>query len=353
MYCRKCGKPLNDTDKKCPKCGEPVKAGLFNPLVIGLLAIIAILTYLVFNPPGNRPSEADFVTVYCEQTVYELKIGERVNIPVTVSSRNGTPYPLKWSSSNPSVITVENGFVTALAPGKATVSCKVSDLASADFQITVTAEKATEKTIKVREITYEPEGALYYTTDYEYDAHGNLIRELIEYEDGSREETAYSYNSLDQLSRETRSEDDNTTVSIYEYDEKGLNAAIYSFLMDGSFEAKVTLEYDGNGRLARRNYYYTPDEVDFYTLCSYDSLGRLIGEKSYQSDDTPYDSEAYQYDAQGRMTRLTAYDAEGLLNYVIEYEFDREGNITGAKCLDEEGELLWYDSREYRTITVR
>ena len=353
MYCRKCGKSLNDTDKKCPKCGEPVRTGLFNPLVIGLLAIIAILIYLVFNPPGNKPEETDLVTIYCEQTVYELKIGERVNIPVTVSSRKGTPYPLKWSSDNPAVITVENGFATALAPGKANVSCHVSNLASADFQITVTAEKTLEKNVKARELTYEPDGTLYYTTTYDYDERGNLVRELIEYEEGSREETAYAYNSLDQLTREVYTQDDNTTVSIYEYNEKGLNTAIYSFLMDGTFEAKTTLEYDGNDRLARRSYYYTPDEVDYYTLCSYDSQGRLIGEKSYQSDDTPYDSETYQYDAAGRMTRLIAYDAEGLLNYTLEYEHDEAGNIITAKCLDEVNELLWYDTREYKTLTVK
>lgn len=353
MYCRKCGKSLNDTDKKCPKCEEPVKSGLFNPLTIGLLTVIVILAYLVINPPGRKPGETDFVTVYCEQSVYEIRIGETVNLPVTVSSRNNTPYPLKWSSDNPAAATVQNGFVTGVAPGKATVSCHVSDLVSADFQITVTADKVSQKTVKSREVTYEPDGTLYYTTAYDYDARGNLIREFIEYEDGNQEEYSYSYNSLDQLVREVYTEDDNTTVSIYEYDEKGLNTAIYSFLLDGTFDAKVTREYDSNGRLIKRSYYYTPDEIDFYTLCSYDSQGRLIGEKSYQSDDSPYDSEAYEYDSSGRMMKMIGYDSEGLLNYSIVYEFDQDGNITAARCLDEENEVLWYDAREYKTMPVK
>ncbi len=53
-----------------------------------------------------------------------LELGKTATVTATVSPRNATNKRVTWSSSDAGVATVENGIVTAVAVGEATITAK-------------------------------------------------------------------------------------------------------------------------------------------------------------------------------------------------------------------------------------
>ena len=64
-------------------------------------------------------------SVTLSQTSASLKVGETLQLTVTVSPSDATEQTAVWSSSDTSVVSVENGLVTAMAKGRATVTVTV------------------------------------------------------------------------------------------------------------------------------------------------------------------------------------------------------------------------------------
>lgn len=87
-------------------------------LVLHFCEIIGIITMLVAC--GEKKTEQESVT---QVTIYPSSFtmieGESRKIEVIVSPRNASYSSIRWISSNNKVVSVTNGLVSALAPGRA------------------------------------------------------------------------------------------------------------------------------------------------------------------------------------------------------------------------------------------
>ena len=80
-------------------------------------------------------------SVSLDRTSAELTEGDEITLAVTVKPDNATNKGVSWSSSDPSVASVSEGKVTALKPGKATITVKTDDGGrTATCEVTVNAK---------------------------------------------------------------------------------------------------------------------------------------------------------------------------------------------------------------------
>ena len=123
----------------------------------------------------DNPSAKDTctITVYkpvtgvtVTPTAKTVKVGETFQINYTVSPSDARFKTVTWSSSNPTVASVNTGKVTAKAPGKATITCKTADGGyTATCAVTVEEEyvKVTGVSLDKTEMTMK-KGANKYLT---------------------------------------------------------------------------------------------------------------------------------------------------------------------------------------------
>ena len=73
--------------------------------------------------------EATPVTsITLDKTGASLRAGESITLIATVNPSDATDKSVTWSSSNPSVATVENGVVKAIKVGNATITAKAGNV---------------------------------------------------------------------------------------------------------------------------------------------------------------------------------------------------------------------------------
>ena len=97
--------------------------------------------------------DADIVAVTgitLNKTTLSLEEGDEETLTATVLPENATNKTVTWTSSDTGVATVENGKVTAVAAGNATITAKAGEQ-TAECAVTVTA--AEEATVPVESIT--------------------------------------------------------------------------------------------------------------------------------------------------------------------------------------------------------
>lgn len=113
----------------------------------------SIATVEVFNKKGVPSSQIAEYKLYCKVTVtpktvnvsriklnrssLTLTEGESVKLTATISPSNATDKTVTWSSSNPSVVTVSNGTITAKKPGTAIITTRSSNGKKASCRVTV------------------------------------------------------------------------------------------------------------------------------------------------------------------------------------------------------------------------
>ena len=80
-------------------------------------------------------------SVSLDRTSAELTEGDEITLTATVKPDNATNKGVSWKSSDPSVASVSEGKVTALKPGKATITVKTDDGGkTATCEVTVNAK---------------------------------------------------------------------------------------------------------------------------------------------------------------------------------------------------------------------
>lgn len=83
-------------------------------------------------------------SVYFSESALELQVGKTKEVNVTVLPENATNKELIWSSSDNSVVSVNNGVITGLKEGKAVVTAKsVDGYKSASLEVIVINKPAT------------------------------------------------------------------------------------------------------------------------------------------------------------------------------------------------------------------
>ena len=125
----------------------PAVATITDGIVAGLTAGTAIIT--VTTEDGNKTASCiinvttnivSVTGVTLDKPSLTLAVGGTETLTPTVSPDNATNQNVTWSSRNPSVATVANGIVTAVAAGNATITVATQDgNRTATCAVTVTA----------------------------------------------------------------------------------------------------------------------------------------------------------------------------------------------------------------------
>lgn len=90
------------------------------------------------------PIEVKSITL--DRSTVSLKVGQSVTLTATVNPSEATDKTVTWTSSNPSVATVENGIVKAIKVGSATITAKAGGKI-ATCSVTVEATPVTSITL--------------------------------------------------------------------------------------------------------------------------------------------------------------------------------------------------------------
>ena len=106
-------------------------------LVLALVVVSALCLYTACNKNGDNGKTEVTITLG-EKTEYELDLYEQVTLKATVT---GTDEAVQWKTSDATVATVENGTVTALKAGTATITATVAEK-SATCSVKVTPSGA-------------------------------------------------------------------------------------------------------------------------------------------------------------------------------------------------------------------
>ena len=77
-----------------------------------------------------------------------LEVGQSIQLNAQYTELDGTHPAISWTSLNPELATVENGVVTALNTGLATIRAQVSDTVYIDFPVTILAVDSLSEGVK-------------------------------------------------------------------------------------------------------------------------------------------------------------------------------------------------------------
>ena len=140
-----------------------------------IIMLSLILSGVICSCSGKEdPSSTSVKAITLNPTSLSLKVGKTATITATVSPSNATNKTIIWSSSNASVVTVNEGVVAAIDVGTADVIALSDDGGiSATCHITVTDGTG----INPDPGTEDPSihGTPVITGDYSYDGYSNVI----------------------------------------------------------------------------------------------------------------------------------------------------------------------------------
>ena len=136
--------PSNTTDKSITySSSNPAVAVAVN----GTVTAAGVGTAVIIATTSNGKTATCTVTVSVptvdvtgvtlNKTELSLTVGESATLTATVMPANATDKSVMWSSSDPSVATVENGRITAVGEGTATVTVTTSNGKTASCTVTV------------------------------------------------------------------------------------------------------------------------------------------------------------------------------------------------------------------------
>lgn len=115
FICRECEQPLHEIKEAT---SSPI--GKYIAIGVGALAVIGGGAYFALS--GDSQPKVEGISL--SKSVNELVVGANDTLQAIVQPE-GISTPLKWASSDPSVLTVTNGIVTAVASGTAKIGVQV------------------------------------------------------------------------------------------------------------------------------------------------------------------------------------------------------------------------------------
>ena len=139
FVCEECGKPLTECKEGPVTGGNKLKAIL---AAIAGLAVVGGGGAYYFLSSGDTTPQPGQVTL--TKSASELNIGQADTLQATVTPGEATAQ-LEWTSSDASIVSVDNGIVKALAEGKAQVSVQVAGAEGLTDVCTYTVTKKEEE----------------------------------------------------------------------------------------------------------------------------------------------------------------------------------------------------------------
>ena len=128
--------------------------GTFNPettigrssvaAIVARMAVPSLRQHITLTAPVTQIPVS---SIALSQTSLSLTTGGSATLTATVSPATATDKTVSWSSSNPSVVSVSNGTVTALAAGTASIAATASNGITAQCTVTVTAPAPVQPTV--------------------------------------------------------------------------------------------------------------------------------------------------------------------------------------------------------------
>ena len=144
--------PENASDKTLRwESSDESVASVENGVVTGISTGSAVIT--VYAADGKSAECAVTVLekyvpvekITLSRSALSIKGGAVRTLTASISPANATDKTVRWESSDKSVVSVENGVVTALKPGSATVTAYAADGKSATCRITVLSDEVEEE----------------------------------------------------------------------------------------------------------------------------------------------------------------------------------------------------------------
>ena len=120
-------------------------------------------------------SDVKVTGVTLSDTAKTLDVNDTFTLTAKVAPDNATDTSVTWESSAPAVAKVEDGVVTALTPGKATITVK-----TADGGFTATCDVTVNEPAKAKVVIRNPHGgALDVNTPAEYQFHSDADGDAV------------------------------------------------------------------------------------------------------------------------------------------------------------------------------
>lgn len=191
---------------------------------------------------------------------------------------------------------------------------------------------------------------------YEYDEKGRLIRQVSEY--GTIE--IYAYNDADQLTEQVTVFGDGEEYGreTWAYNEAG-DETEYIRIQEGRQQARETWAYDDRGHLVEHIQYYE-GALEEQQTWTYDEMGNLLEKRRTYIADEEYEScDLYTYDETGKLLEsyhvgddacdgwryrvIYSHDEDGTprVEARIRYDHSEDREIRDTYTYDENGNLLY------------
>ena len=102
-----------------------MKRGLWTTVAALICAMTCVFGLVACNNGEEQTVAVESVTL--NKTELTLEVGGEETLTATVAPDDATDKAVTWSSDNTAIATVENGKVTAIAAGTATITAKAGD----------------------------------------------------------------------------------------------------------------------------------------------------------------------------------------------------------------------------------
>lgn len=149
VFCVKCGAEILDDQAFCPKCGHKVGAKLeaeletnvvakpaagnnMAKIIIGAIAAIVIIIVAVM---AIRGTQAKSVTLNKDSVT--VKVGETISLSFTIDPDNTKDKTVTWTSSNESIVKVNDGTISGINEGDCIVTVKTKNGKTDTCEVTV------------------------------------------------------------------------------------------------------------------------------------------------------------------------------------------------------------------------
>lgn len=305
---------------------------------------------------GSKSSGADSLAL--SETTLEIKVGSTAHLDVS-----GETGEVVWTSSDDSIVAVENGEVKGVLAGTATISAAIGDK-TASCSVTVKPKDPRQESFFsssgvlmgynvstydefgriIGITTYDADGKQTSHGDYSYDEQGNMTQQptiLVSLDDLYTEQvdgtTTLKYDESGRVVEETwqpyAHESHESRYYVYEDNAAGYKMNETHHLMDGTSIFSTTLVYTSAEKVIREEHYYAPYDGELrlssYTAYEYDAAGQLTKEEqyraSYQEEPKLSSYTTYEYDAAGHLIQEKEVNSNDILIRSCFYDYDNAG----------------------------